>query len=163
MAVNVEKIPISIRLSLSLELAFVMFLCSAAVGGARTLRLPGSDTLSYAVALGVPAVAWLLLVLLACILPSLVAPGRLAFPLNFTLPIVFTALTFLVHGLVMRSGSTLTAPPDRLLPAVIWGQPGALLVALGAQIVSLSAFLMLANGSRRGAGLDRNDGRDLRD
>ncbi len=143
------KIPFSTRLSLSLEICFSMFLCSAAIAVAQTWQSGKSDSLAYAVALGVPAVAWLGFVVVACAIPSLLAPGKLSFPLNVTLPVVYTGLTALVHGLVMRSGSSLTATNSRLAPAEIWGQTSTLAMALVVQVVLLSVFVSVARAVQR--------------
>ncbi len=76
----------------------------------------------YVVALVVPAGAALAMILLAALIPALIPEGRFKAPLQWTLPIVFAALTFLAAVLVLQLGSTssLSAPSRTLAPARVW-------------------------------------------
>ncbi len=143
------KVPFSTRLTLGLELSFTLFLCSAAIALVHTWKSGPGNLLSYSVVLSVPAFAWVGLVVLGCSVPQLLSPGRLAFPLNLTLPAIYTALLLMVHALVMRTGNSIIAPSDRLLPAVMWGQPIFLAMSLLLGALALSAILAVARAAKR--------------
>ena len=143
------KVPFSVRLTLGLELSFILFLCCAAIAVVHTLKSGAGGLLAYSVVLSVPAFAWVGLVVLSCAVPQLLSPGRLAFPLNLTLPAIFTALLLLIHALVMRTGNSIIAPSDRLLPAVMWGQPLFLGISFVLGALALSTMLAIALANRR--------------
>jgi hypothetical protein len=143
------KVPLSTRLTLGLELSFTLFLCSAAIALLHTWKTGTSNLLSYSVVLSVPAFAWVGLVVLGCVVPQLLSPGRLVFPLNLTLPAVYTALLLMIHALVMRTGNSIIAPSDRLLPAVMWGQPVFLGLSYFLGALALSATLAVARAAKR--------------
>lgn len=139
--------PIS-RLNLALETGIMLFVCAGAVAGTRLWKEGASDFLTFAVALSGPAVAAMLFVLLVFTMPALIAPGRIRFPLNVTLPIVYTLLIVMVAMLVLRVGSGLSLPNERLRPISVWSQWNIPLIALVAQVVALSAFAVLRNDRR---------------
>ena len=77
-------------------------------------------TTAMLVVFGAPAVAALVLLLLALSFPDLTTPHRIAFPLNLTLPALFCGLAFTVVKLVTGAGAGIQSTPDVLVPALVW-------------------------------------------
>jgi hypothetical protein len=107
--------------------------------------------LPYVVAASVPASAALILILVAAALPGLIPGGRFQAPLQWTLPLVYAALTFLSAILILQLGSTssLSAPARALAPARIW-LTGLMLVTCGiVHVASLSLAIKLRGRSEQ--------------
>lgn len=144
-----------VRANPALEAVIVLFMCSAGIGLARAWK-SGQDTgIDYAVMLAVPAAAALLFALITSFVPSLVAGGRLRFPLNFTLPLVYTALLALAVALIARLGSnaavSLTKMPAELRNLHVWAEERTLGFSLVAQVIALSALAAFNSGRKPSA------------
>lgn len=70
-------------------------------------RSGGVTLLNLAISLGLVLITNFLFVLTGLLVPSLAAPGRLVFPLNLTLPLVFSSLGIVVAYLGARIGNPL--------------------------------------------------------
>lgn len=67
----------------------------------------GLNLVNIAIGSAIILIANMMFVGSGILVPSLVAPGRLVFPLNLTLPIVFSAWAIVVANLSWRMGSPL--------------------------------------------------------
>jgi hypothetical protein len=86
---------------------------SACVVVAANLWAAGQVSLLHlGVGLSVPSVSVLLYGMVSLFVPSLYAPGRLVFPLPYTLPMVYVAMMVLAVSLSSRIGSALVALPE---------------------------------------------------
>jgi len=67
--------------------------------------------------------------------------GVVRFPLNLTLPLVYTVLTRLSVLLWASPEQSAFRPVDPLIPALFWAQPMALAAMCALQVAVLSAWL----------------------
>jgi len=95
------------------------------------------------VILGIPAFATILFLLTAFRVSGLLAPGRIAYPLNITLPPVFAAYLVLTVLLLTSTGSSLIIPFDRLKAAMFWISPTVLGLVTFSQFLCLTALTKL--------------------
>ena len=131
------------RFSLACTCGLTMYACAAGYGGYFVFRGSSSPTQYLGVILGLPAVATILFLLTAFNIPGLLAPGRIAFPLNLTLPPVFAAYVVLTVMLLTSTGSSLIIPFDRLRVALFWTSPAVLILVTLSQILCLTALTKL--------------------
>jgi hypothetical protein len=92
--------------------------------------------------LGLPAVATALFLATAIAVPGLLAPKKLVFPLNLTLPLVFASYVVLTVMLLTSTGSSLIVPYDRLRVAMFWASPSVLILVTLSQVLCLTMLSM---------------------
>lgn len=131
-------------LNLAAQLGAVLFLIAAVVGYLCLDRSQFNSWQDLAVLAGPVASASLLFVAAAMFAPGLLAPRRLAFPLNVTLPIVFAALVRASVVLWLSPQSAVFATQEALRPAMVWTRPFPLIYAAVAQCFVLSCFALTA-------------------
>jgi hypothetical protein len=129
---------------LVLQTALTLFAVAGAFGLVRLRQLGLSGREPTVVVLALPISATLLYVLIAFMVPSLLAPGRLRFPLNLTLPVVFVAMTLVSVVLWTTTGSAAFQVPEALQVARIWTQPSTLGVVAFAQILTLTGLGLMS-------------------
>jgi hypothetical protein len=119
----------------------LLFGCSGTLGAYRIWRQGANRITDYSVAIGIPATASVALIVAALIAPNLVAPGRLRFPLNLTLPIAY--LPLMLASLVMwtTNRGSIQATPEVLLPARLWAEPGLLAASFASQTILLTLLV----------------------
>lgn len=122
------------RLFLAIQLGAILFVCSASFGVFQTSRLAPANRLAYAFVLGIPASATLLFILLATVIPGILAVGGIKFPLNVTLPVLFAALTLASVVLWTTPNLALINQFEIQTYGLIWKQPLQLGVAALAQM-----------------------------
>jgi len=133
------------RLSLLVQVAAFLFLCAAGTGYALIDRSLIRSSEEVAIFLGPPASAALLFVASGLGFPNLMSPGRLAFPLNLTLPVVFALLIRVSVILWASPSSAAFRTLDPLMPALSWAQAGPLAISALVQCAILSVFAVAAN------------------
>jgi len=106
-----------------------------------------SSKASYGIVLGFPAIATLVFLAVSMIVPGLYAPRRMKFPLNFTLPLVYTSLLILTVILCTSTGNSLILPFEQLKIAKFWLSPAVLALLVFSQVVCLSAMVILKSES----------------
>ena len=142
---NPKEPGMSSRFALASTCGLVMYACAAGYGGYFVLRDPSTPRVYLGVILGLPAVAMALFLATSLLVPSLLAPQRMVFPLNFTLPPVFAAFTVLSVMLLTSTGNSLIVPYDRVRAAMFWASPYVLLLVTISQVLCLT-LLALLNG-----------------
>ena len=131
---------------LILESSSALFICGAAFA-VITLYLMGErSVLALVVATSLPAAASLLLLLVALFLPGVYAVGKLAFPLNITLPVIHCSMIYMLAELTRGSFGVLR-PPQQLEAALRWDSLGFLGMCLIFQILLLSALVALRSST----------------
>jgi len=131
------------RFSLACTCGLVMYACAAGYGGYFLYRGSTSPGHYVGIILGLPALATVFFLLTAFNVPGLLAPGRLVFPLNITLPLVYAAFVVLTEMLLTSTGSSLIIPFDRMRVAALWATPEALLLVAFSQCLCLTGLAML--------------------
>jgi len=128
------------RLSFAIECAGALYITCAIIAIVTLWRASSISILPLLGTLAAPAVAALIFVLVAILIPNLTRPGRLLFPLNVTLPFLYCA--FLLVILILGPGSEpeILRLRDIMEWALIWARPGMILILLGSQIVFLSVL-----------------------
>jgi hypothetical protein len=126
----------SARLHLAVECALVLFACTA---GPATVQvwLTRAEASGYWMVVGVPLCAAVVFILLSLTLPALYAVSGLRYPLQVTLPVVYTCLLPVCAALWTTTPEELMANFESTRYAFVWQQPGALLIAGGAQILGM--------------------------
>src|SRR2546423_6808843 len=102
---------------LILETSSALFICGAGFGIVTMVLQGVKSPKALIVATSLPAAASLLLLVAALIVPGIYAVKRMAFPLNFTLPLIHGSLVYMLAELT-RGSFRLERPPDALLPAL---------------------------------------------
>lgn len=138
---------IRVDFGLVLELSMLLFVTGGSFAAFSLWREGPESHFSYIAVLSVPAAASLLLNVLGIIVPGVFAVGRIAFPLNITLPLVHGALCILVAEL-SRSAFGITAVPPRLQAALKWGDLRFVFFAALGQFVVLTLLTLLRAGSK---------------
>lgn len=111
----------------------------------------GSLSLQLAsTALLVPAISTILFLCLSIGINDLYATNSLRFPLNLTLPTIFTALLFLSTILLSKVGLSISRIPESFSAIHIWSSPWLLVSTFAAGVVALS-LLALFEGKEDGA------------
>ncbi len=128
------------RYPLAILCGFAMYFCAAVFAGVVVYPLSHMSSHFVGIIFGLPAIAAAMFVLTAANVPGLLAPGRLVFPLNLTLPPVFAAYTVLSVVMLTNTGSSLTVPFDGLRVATLWTSKEVLMIVTGTQIICLSAL-----------------------
>jgi hypothetical protein len=108
------------RTVLVLECATVLLLCA---GGTGLIHLWKTGPLTFQIAstgLLVPAFTTILFLCVSLGIPDLYAVGRIRFPLNVTLPILYTAMLLLSMTLLSRVGLSISRVPDSYSAINIW-------------------------------------------
>jgi hypothetical protein len=124
-----------------------MYACAAGYGGYFIFRGSSSPMQYLGIILGLPAFATILYVLTAFNVPGLLAPGRLIYPLNLTLPIVFAAFVVLAEMLLTSTGSSIIIPMEKMRIATFWTSPKVLFLVTLSQILCLTALTKLRGES----------------
>ena len=109
---NGARTPKGERAQLVLDSAAWCYFGAALVVVLNLMAHRGLTLLNAGVSLAVPSAGILLFVLSCVLVPSLVAPRRMEFPLPLTLPAVYCALTIMAFILSTRIGSALVALPQ---------------------------------------------------
>lgn len=95
----------------SIEISFTLFAVCGLVA-LLFMNRTAADFRGTAIVIAVPAISSLALVVLTAILPGMLAPGRVAYPLNLTMPIVHAALMLVTIRLLLSGWSGVqTVPP----------------------------------------------------
>jgi hypothetical protein len=115
-----------------------MYVCAAAYGAYMVYRNVAVPKQVLGIVLFVPAFASILFLLVAMVFPNLLAPKRLVFPLNVTLPPVYGALVLLTVMLFTSTGNSLVVPYDKLRAATFWANPWVLVLVTLGQILCLT-------------------------
>ena len=131
------------RLSLACTCGATMYACAAGYGGYMVLRNPGAPKGVLGVILGIPAIATIIFLIASLAIPNLLAPKRISFPLNVTLPPVFGAFTLLTVMLFTSTGNSLVIPYERVNAAMFWANPWVLVLVTLSQILCLTGLAML--------------------
>ena len=132
------------RVLLACKCSAIMYACAAGYGGYFVWHSGLKSLAPYMVILGLPLVAALVFVGIAAIIPNLLAPGRVTFPLNLTLPFVFGALVFITVPLFTSTGNAIIVPHQQLLTARFWSSPPILGLVGFSQAICLTAMAMLS-------------------
>ena len=120
-----------------------MYGCAAGYGGYFLFRGSTSPAHYLGIILGLPALATVFFLLTAFNVPGLLAPGRVVFPLNITLPLVFAAFVLVTEMLLTSTGSSLIIPFDRMRAAAFWATPEVLGLVTFSQVLCLTALTKL--------------------
>lgn len=128
------------EVALIVQTAATLFAVAAAFGLVRLRQMGLSGREPTVVVLALPISATLLYVLAAFTIPSLLATGRVRFPLNLTLPVVFIALTLVSVVLWTTTGSAAFQIPEALQVARLWTQPAILATVALAQALALTGL-----------------------
>jgi hypothetical protein len=134
------------RFALAMECAVILFLCAAIPGAFWVWRHGGQGMLAYSPAVGLPGGAALIFIAVGVTVSGLFAVDRIAFPLNVTLPIVFTTLLLATHAIwtqITTRGSSIAALPEGLREADVWAHPGLLGLTVFLQFAALSGVAVL--------------------
>jgi hypothetical protein len=107
-----------------------------------------ADGFRAVVLLGMPALASILFIAAAAVVPALVRPKRRGFPLCVTLPLVFLSLKVVAVVLSTTGGVGILSVPEPLQPAFEWLAIRPLLSAALLQGLLLSTPL-LPSGEER--------------
>jgi hypothetical protein len=136
------------RINLAFAIAFVLYATSAGVGYWQIPPNPENRFESLAVVLGVPATASLLFLLVSTLVPSLLGPGRLQFPLTITLPLVYTVMNIVATRMWTTMSSVILELPPVLALATLWHRPATLGIAFTLQILVLTLWAAVKRPSR---------------
>lgn len=139
-------LPNASTVDLILESSSALFICGA-IFAVISLFLEGiKSPIALVVATSLPAAASLLLLVVALLVPGVYAVGRLAFPLNLTLPVIHGSIVYMLAQLT-RGSFGLERPPAPLEPALAWGNPAFLGLCLVFQILLLSVLTAFRSGT----------------
>ena len=130
------------RMSLASRCALPMYACSAGYGGYVVFKDSSTPGSYLGIILGLPAIAMALMVILTATVPDLLAPQKLVFPLNITLPLVFSSLLLLTVLLLTSTGSSLIIAHDRLRVAMFWANPTVIFLVTLSQILCLTVLAL---------------------
>jgi len=135
------------KLSFSIEIAFALFIISAATG-LLWIPLRHANSAMLMVLISLPAIASLGLVL-AAMLTQISSIGRFAFPLNLTFPLVHVALLFLAVKLVLTTPMAVEQVRSEWQIATEWMNWRLLMAAFLLEVSGLSLGLALSSRKRR--------------
>jgi len=135
------------RFVLACQCGLILYACCAGYGAYMVWHSNPSSKASYGIVLGFPAIATLVFLAVSMIVPGLYAPRRMKFPLNFTLPLVYTSLLILTVILCTSTGNSLILPFEQLKIAKFWLSPAVLALLVFSQVVCLSAMVILKSES----------------
>lgn len=108
------------------------------------LRIPRDTNVSPVVLFALPGVATLMFLLVTYLVPSVLAPRRIAFPLNVTLPVIYCTVLVVCVTLFTSSGTALFQVADALMLGRIWAQPGVLAQVAVSQMCALTVLAALS-------------------
>jgi len=128
-----------------MQTAVPMMVCGGVLGAALLDRTTFHTWRDFGVMLGPVASASLLFIAASLFAPSLVPSGRLVWPQNLTLPVVFAMLVRVSVILWASPPNAIFQPLDPLRPALVWTQPFALFLLFACE----SAFLTVMMQVRR--------------
>lgn len=134
-------------IDLILETSSALFICGAAFAVVSLFLHGIRDLTALIVATSLPAAASLLLLVSALLAPGIYAVRRMAFPLNFTLPLIHGSIVYMLAELTKGSFG-MEQPPQRLLPALAWDDLPFLALAIIFQILLLSALAAMKGPAR---------------
>lgn len=124
------------------ELTLLLFICAAAVGIWFVSRQPDANRSTYLVVVGLPVSAASLFAFSCFLVPDLVAPRRVVFPLPVTLPLVYSLLIIVSVVLWTTNGSSIVATDPTLNRAMLWSQPLPLGMTVALQCLVLSVVAL---------------------
>ena len=104
--------------------------------------------LTWAILFAPPLSALFILVALAGLLPGLMFSDRIAFPVNITFPLMFTAITLAMTMIWTSIGSTSVLPPE-LRPMSAWFEVNLLALTWFAQTGILTIVVLIRNRPKR--------------
>jgi hypothetical protein len=123
--------PIALASNVIVVTTFGVLLLLLALGG-------GLSLLNTAIGCGLILIANLAFVASGMLVPGLVAPGRIVFPLNVTLPLVFSAWGTVVTFLTWRIGNPLDPTLEAFRAFANLFQPWKLALFPIAQIIAMT-------------------------
>ncbi len=97
----------------------------------------------FVVMLSIPTAAALLVVLAGILAPNLVAPGRLRFPLNLTIPPVFIGFLVLIVTLLVQSSNPLLRSAQLIDILTFWSERRTLGLLFVTQVLALTLGIRL--------------------
>lgn len=124
-------------IDLILESSSALFICGAIFIVAYLFLRGERSPITLIVATSLPAAASLLLLIVALIVPGVYAVGKMAFPLNLTLPMIHCSIVYMLAQLT-RGSFGLERPPEQLDGALLWSNLGFIGLCLVFQILLLS-------------------------
>jgi hypothetical protein len=136
-----------VPIDLILETSSALFLCGAGFAVISLFIHGVHDIIALIVATSLPAAASLLLLISSLLVPGIYATRRLAFPLNFTLPLIHGSMIFMLAELTKGSFG-MELPPKALQPALAWDNLPFLLLAVLFQVLLLTALAALKGPER---------------
>lgn len=130
-----------------MECAGLLYLICMGIGLARLWHMSSISLVSIVGILSAPAVASLAFAFVGACVPNLLGTGKMAVPLNVTLPIVYIAL--LLGVLQLSAGTDMPFLQLREVYAwsAVWASPGMLLTGVGLQVVLLTVLARLGNAA----------------
>lgn len=132
------------RFGFVVQTAALLFACSAFAGYVVAMREEYRAYPALAVFLGPPAAGAVLFIGAVLGFPDLLGGSRIAFPMNFTLPVVFALLTRVALVVWASQSSAAFRPFDPIVPALVWEQTTPLVAAALVQCGVLSGIAALA-------------------
>lgn len=127
------------RLALALDCAALLFPPAAGLGALHVWQRGAGGVFAYLTVIALAAAAALLFVFIALVVPGLLAVGRIAFPLNLTLPLVYGLLLLTLHHLWLASwGGGVLALPEAARRADVWSRPSLIGLVMLVQFAALT-------------------------
>ena len=124
--------------------ALLLLLWPCVLGYLFSRTLETDSYLPLLILLAVPAVATGLTMLSIAIAPTLLPKGRVKFPANFTLPMIFAVMLTVCVITGSSTGSSLVTPSTPLTLAGFWLHWQILAVVALAQFISLSILAAIS-------------------
>lgn len=131
------------RLLLAGLCGWLQFIACLIAAAALSLLPALGDRPGWLLIVAVPALSSAIMPLVAVLRPNVFAVGRLAFPLNVTLPVIHGALMVTVSLLMLTTKVGVMAVPARMSTFGAWTEPTLWLAAVATQIVVLSIAVRL--------------------
>ncbi len=132
------------RFGFVVQTAALLFFCSGLGGAFVAMREEYKAFPALAIFLGPPAAGAVLFIGAVLGFPDLLGGGRIAFPMNLTLPIVFALLTRVALVVWASQSSAAFRPFDPIVPALVWQETTPLIAAALVQCAVLSGIAALA-------------------
>jgi len=128
------------RLGFALECAGLLYLVCMATGLIHLWRTAPISVISVVGTLSAPAIATLVFAVVAALVPNLLGQGKLASPLNMTLPLVYMGLLIAVLQLAWGTDLPFLRLREIYGWSAVWSNPLMLVIGAGLQILVLTAL-----------------------
>jgi len=138
------------RFGLCIETSFILFAASGLLALFEFWLLHGQGWQILAILVSVPALASLIFVVLGSMIPSLLATGRIKFPLNLTLPVVHTLLIVVCTRILLTTPNGAELPADGIRPIGLWLHWGVIGSVLIIEVGVLSLIAAVGRPTARG-------------